>query len=530
MNRHDFFQRAGGSPAQAPPARPHDDLAPLAIQAGLEVYAEPLDRRRVAHLLRRASFGANPERVGAWEGASAEEVVDALVDEARAWPAPPPPPWALQGVPGSFNPDYATRNALYMQELRSSWIETMYRRGLREKMTLLWHNHFVTGDETYFHAQIAHRYLDTLRTNAVGDFKQFVYDIGLEPAMLIYLDGNSNVKDAPNENYARELMELFTMSPLGPDGTPNYTEDDIKEMARALTGWGVNMTLLKGTFQQELFDDAEKSFLGRTGNFGYDDVVEILFEERADAIAHFISRKLYQEFVYDAPDETIVAELATIFLDNGFRIDPVLRVLLKSAHFFDDQVIGARIKSPFEMMVGMMVEMHAEPNPDSFPLWAASGQHLAQELLSPPNVAGWPGHRHWITTASVTARWFTTNLLIYSPRELTPVDLKPLSAALHDPQDPLAVFYLPLKLAEHFSSIPVESLDIGMVEEDFGGDLVGNPIPETVLQEPAYVQNLAKLFLNGTPWYEWSLDNEGANTRLRSFVRLLSALPEFQLT
>ena len=527
MNRHDVFPRAAGDAA---PARPNEGLAPLKIQAGLEPYAEPLDRRRVAHLLRRASFGANPQRVNTWTGASAEEVVDALVDEARAWPDVPTPAWALQPVPGGFNPDYATQNALNLQELRSSWIESMFRRGLREKMTLLWHNHFVTGVETYNHAQIAHAYLKTLRTYAVGDFKRFVYDIGLEPAMLVYLDGNSNVKDAPNENYARELMELFTMSPTGPDGTPNYTEDDIKEMARALTGWGVNMTVLKGTFQDTLFDDGEKSFLGRTGNFGYDDVVEILFEERADAIAHFISRKLYQEFVYAAADETVVAELATILLEHDFRIAPVLRTLLKSAHFFDDQVIGARIKSPFEMMVGMMVEMHTEPHPDSYPLWAASGLHLDQQLFSPPNVAGWPGHHAWITTASVTTRKFTAGLLIFSPRELNPVDLVPLATELHDPNDPMAVFHLPVKIAEHFSPVPVELLDVGTVEEDFGGDLVGNPIPEGVLNGPAYAQNLAKLFLNGTPWYEWSLHNEGANTRLRGFLRLLSTLPEFHLT
>jgi len=530
MNRHEFFQRAGGGSAPGTLARPEEDLAPLKVQAGLEVYAEPLDRRRVAHLLRRASFGANPDRVNAWTGASVEEVVDALVDEARAWPTPPTPAWALQAVPSGFNPDYATQNALNMQEMRSTWIDAMYRRGLREKMTLFWHNHFVTGVETYFHAQVAYSYLRTLRNYAVGDLKQFVYDIGLEPAMLIYLDGNTNVKDAPNENYARELMELFTLSPTGPDGEPNYTEDDIKEMARALTGWDVNMTILRGVFREHLFDDGEKSFLGRTGSFGYDDVVEILFEERAEAIAHFISRKLYQEFVYAAADETIVGELATIFLEHDFQIAPVLRALLKSAHFFDDQVIGARIKSPLEMMVGMMIEMHDEPHPDSFPLWAASGLHLDQQLLSPPNVAGWPGHRAWITTASVTTRWFTTNLLIFSPRELTPVDLKPLAAELHDPNDPLAVFHLPLKMAEHFSPVPVETLDIATLEEDFGGDLVGFPIPEEILNGPAYAQNLAKLFLNGAPWYEWSLENEGANTRLRGFLRLLSAFPEFHLT
>ena len=218
-------------------------------------------------------------------------------------------------------------------------------------MALFWHNHFVTDTEVYVHARLAYGYLNLVRKHALGDFKQFVYDMGLNLAMLIYLDGTSNTHIAPNENYARELLELFTTSPEDQNGQPNYTEADIREMARALTGYVADLRQFRARFFDNRFDDGEKTFLGRTGNFGYADVVDIVFEERTDALAHFICVKLYKAFVYAAPAPEIVDELAEIFIDNNFQIAPVLRTLLKSAHFFDREVHGARIKGPIEMMV-----------------------------------------------------------------------------------------------------------------------------------------------------------------------------------
>ncbi len=505
------------------------ELRPLTINAGLEVHTDPLDRRTAAHLLRRTGFGAAPDQLETLIGASPEATVDALVDAAIDRPLPERPDWYDTPLPARLDRAYFAQNSLRLLEYRSQWIGELIAGGLREKMALFWHNHFVTDTEVYVHARLAYGYLNLIRKHALGDFKQFVYDMGLNLAMLIYLDGTSNTRIAPNENYARELLELFTTSPEDQNGQPNYTEADIREMARALTGYVADLREFRARFFDNRFDDGEKTFLGRTGAFRYADVVDIVFEERTDALAHFICAKLYKAFVYAAPAPEIVDELAEIFIDNNFQIAPVLRTLLKSAHFFDQEVHGARIKGPIEMMVGMLIEMHDTPDPDLYGLWAASGQVLGQFLLSPPNVAGWPGHHGWMNTQSVATRWHTTDLLLFGPRNQNPVDLTALAERLHDPTDDAAAFTLPTRLAEHFFAIDLEILDIADIEDDFAGDLVNNPLPDALLNAAPHVQNLAKMMLGPVPWYEWDLYADGAAQRLRTYVRTLALLPEFHL-
>lgn len=526
MNRRAFL---GLSPSPGAAAGHREALQ------GLEPWTEPLDRRRAAHLLRRTELGAPPARVAAFVGLPADEAVDLLVDAALALPLPPPPDWADAAPPlRNLDPEafeqYLQNNKGWTEAYIHEWHTALRTDGLREKMALFWHNHFVTSLDTYRLAAFSYRYLTLLRTHGLGHFKTLVHDIGLDPAMLVYLNGADNFKDSPNENYARELLELFTMGQYDPVGALNYTQQDIQELARALTGWTVDYQRLSPLWLEDQHDQGEKTILGRTGNFGYEDVTPVLFETRAAAIARFIARKLYRAFVYAVPDEPTVAALAQALLDHDFELAPVVRILLKSACFFSEAHLGAQIKSPVELVAGLLRDCDAAPAPTTLEPIPFVTQLLGQALLSPPNVAGWPGHHAWIDTTRLTIRWLFTDALLFGRDGNAFLDLVPLAAALHDPQDPEAAFHLPVALAEHLLAVPPEHLDISTVTADFGGDLLAHPIPEAILTSPEWKVNLAKLFLGGQPWYEWDLYSDNANFFLLTFVRYLVQLPEFQLT
>jgi uncharacterized protein (DUF1800 family) len=508
---------------------------PLPIRAGLEPHLPALDADTAAHFLRRTGFGARPDQIAALVGMDAGSVVDSVIDDAVALPLPDPPVWAESAPPNpTTDPDgfnqYVADNNEWANEYRFGWIREMYSVGFRERMAFFWHNHFVTSISNYILAPFAHRYVSILRTHALGDFKQFVHDIGADAAMLIYLDGISNNVSQPNENYARELLELFTMGQQRHSGASNYTESDIQEIARALTGWQVNYFQLSVNFNPLLFDAGQKTFFNNTGNFSHPDVVNIIFQERAEAVAEFICRKLYQEFVYEVADEAIVAELAQNFVTNSFDIASVLRVLLKSAHFFDETVRGSRIKSPVEMQVAMLVESMASYPDTTFDLVGRIAFFLNQIVLNPPNVAGWPGYHSWVDTTALPIRWIVPDFLLTGGDGTMLADLVPLAETAYDPQDPLAAFYLPRALAELMFAVPLEELDIKSTDNDFAGDLLAFPIPPEVLNEPEYVLTLAKAFLAGTPWYEWSVFQQGAGVRIYFYLRYLMQLPEYQLT
>ncbi len=537
------LRRNGATRPAAPAARPTAPaLPPLDVKAGLETFGAPLDRLRAAHLLRRTGFGAAPDQVAALTGMDAEDAIDVLVDEALGQALPDPPVWADEAVPRDRRQRdevYIPANNEWLLELRRDLFMGMFFGGLRERLTLFWHNHFVTELEGYFFLAVyAHRYVNTLRTHVLGNFKDFVHAAGLDPAMLYYLNGTQNNVSEPNENYSRELLELFTMGQFDGQGNENYTQQDIEEIARALTGWVADPFTLTVQHVNAFFDGGQKTIFGRTGNFGYDDVIDLLFEERPRQIAEFVCRKLYREFVYAAPDEALVAELADVFVANDFELAPVVRALFKSAHFHDEQVIGAQIKSPVTMLTGLLREIHFESPPDNlFVFLDRFAYFMEQRVLDPPNVAGWEQHHAWLNTTTLPIRWLVSEYLVYGSRNQQPVDLVPLSEMLLsaldkavDPADPASVFALPLALAEHLLPVPVETLDINAPSEDFAGDLAGNPIPDDVAAGPAYALDLAKIFLLGVPWYEWSLYREEAPFLLLNFTRYLTQTPEFQLT
>lgn len=297
----------------------------------------PWDMFQVNHLYRRAAFGIAPIDNKSVLNKTPEEAVDALIEETINMEVTPDPGWGYVDTADLPLPTIA----LIRQLLNVNVIHDFYDNNLRERLTLFWSNHFVTEWLVVRHAPYVFQYYNALQRNAIGNFKAFVREIGTNPAMLRYLNGEYNTKDIPNENYARELYELFT---LGVDN--GYTQEDIEETARALTGWTGGRAIGRTHyFKEEDFDDGEKTIFGQTGNWGYDDVIDILFEQHSEKIAKFICGKLYRYFVSPQINDVIVNSLAGTFIANDFEIAPVISRLLKSKHFFDPTSQGVIIKT-----------------------------------------------------------------------------------------------------------------------------------------------------------------------------------------
>ena len=505
----------------------------------LETYTLPLDKRKVCHLLRRAGFGASQSEIDRHLGRTASEIVDQLIEEATDVSAfPDEPNWVNIPVPdrNSSTPDevkdYNQNNRTWLLNLRTDWLTMMRTAGLREKMVLFWHNHFVTSVDDYDLATLAYRYLALIRSHAFGNLQEFVFDIGLTPAMLIYLNGVDNENENANENYGRELLELFTMGQWDRFGTMNYTQTDVQEVARALTGWEISLETFTSSFVERKHDSGRKTIFGRRGNYMYEDVVTLIFQERPVQVAYFICAKLYQEFVYEEVDVNVVQEMADLFVANNFDIAPVVGALLKSEAFYDDQVIGAKIKSPAEFMTGVLTELNYIPDREMYEMLynEVDRVELGQILLSPPDVSGWPGYRSWISTDTLTSRWAINEMILYTIRNGQPLNLVTLFRNLPEASDPLTAFLLPVAITEQLLAVDVDELDIPEIDDAFNGDLIGFPIPVNILNGPPNRRNLAKLFLRDVPWYEWDIEEGGANQVLLDFVLYLSQLPEFQLT
>lgn len=454
----------------------------------------PWNKKRAAHAIRRMKFGLHFSEFDPTLTQSPTVFVDSLIDNAINAGLPNPPEWSDKKPPpwGASDEDileyFSVNYDLYIG-YQTSWTDLMKEHPFREKMVLFWHNHFVTEIGKYEHAPLAYKHFTMLRTHALGNFKDFVHAAGLDSAMLIYLDGIENVKGEPQENYARELLELFTM------GIGNYTQNDITEIARALTGYYFDYFNMKTGFASNRHDDGVKTFFNREGNFSYDDVIDIIFEERAEEIAHYICTKLYKFFVYETPNEIIVSELAQLFMDENFEIEPVIRKLLKSEHFFDESVLGAMIKSPIDLMLGWQREVGATIS-ENLRMWQPYQLlDLGQFLMNPPNVAGWQAYRSWISTTTLPYRWQYSAYHLYSEG----INAIEIAEAMSTPNNPNQ---LAKDLAEYMLSVELPQAEL-------------DALPEVLL--------------GGIPDYEWNTDASGAKWRILNLMAHIRQLPEYQL-
>jgi uncharacterized protein (DUF1800 family) len=352
----------------------------------LDKYNSPLTSKQAAHLLRRATFGPTPEEITQFTGITAEEAAERLIANVSAVATPPALVVMDRGDPLAGQTflekpfDYARRFD-YSYYLKYWWVGLMAMQNdkpsLLEKLTAFWQNHFVTTHKVVEDYRYMHRYLMLLRNKGLGNFKQLTIEMTKDPAMLIYQNGDENEKDHPNENYGRELQELFVVGQRNQAGEPNYTESDVKEAARVLTGWRAlnrfvdKSTSIGSTFQSERHDTGDKKFSasygnkvirGRSGNQAGDEELSELIDM---LVAHpespkFICRKLYRWYVNtNVPEDienNVIVPLANFFASpaNNFEIAPVLKKLLSSDIFFNENNIGSLVKSPAELTVGAL--------------------------------------------------------------------------------------------------------------------------------------------------------------------------------
>jgi uncharacterized protein (DUF1800 family) len=368
----------------------------------------PTQQKKIQHLYLRAGFGELPAVIKRKQEQSLQQNVDEIFRESEKIEDIDLIPSPLEGDVDAGNMRILRmliHSREEVQKLNFHWLYrmTVTKASLREKMTLFWHNHFATSVPF---AYLMQQQNNVLRKHALGKFSDMLKAVSKDPAMMLYLNSQENTKDAPNENFAREVMELFTM------GIGNYTEKNIKEGARALTGWRINR---KGEFllNPDLHDNDEKSFLGRKGNFNGDDIINILLEQKQTA--QHITAKIYREFVNEKINKDRVEELATDFFNSGYDIQKLMKTIFSSDWFYDEENIGAKIMSPSELIVRYAKLVNMEFEKEEALLGVQ--KILGQTLFFPPNVAGWKGGNAWIDSASLMVRLNMARMILNGDSE-----------------------------------------------------------------------------------------------------------------
>ena len=490
----------------------------------LAPYTDPLDELRAAHLYRRLGFSASVQTINAAVGQTAGVLVDNLVDQALALPPIPAPEWAdwtNANYPEDDDLARQLRNA-QRDEFRTAYGNSLLDNNLRDRMSFFWSNHFVTELDVYDCNSFLYYYINNLQRNALGNFKTFVSEIGLTSAMLYYLDGVRNRGNNPNENYARELYELFTLG----EGN-GYTEEDIIETAKSLSGYTERGEegCTQVTFDPENFNTDNKTILGQTGNWGYDDTIDILFNERPNEIAWFICQKLYTFFVHpDANDDdgnaqTIINGMAGTFIANNFEIAPVLRELFKSQHFFDEDAIGVIIKSPFDLYLNLIKETGFTYDDGTVINVIDASTLIGQELFDPFDVAGWQRDRQWINTNFIIGRWLTSEVFLErffqaDPEQFRTLAMNAVGVANENTSNPEIVTQA---LVDKFTPKGL------LTDQDFQNALDAFKIDD--VPEDYYSPDY---FPGGLSLWSLSLSME-APTQVYVLLRHLSREPEFQL-
>ena len=557
MDRRKFLTALRGEPVVVSPKTNSPTFLP-----GLDPYTGAWGFEQAAHLLRRTIYGPNQEAIQ-W---AVENGLNATLEKLfEELPLPSPP------LNYKYNDDLAV-------SVGSSWVSAPYSRNglndelgyrnrsllawtigltmqegisIREKLTLFWHNHFAinsVNDPKYLY-----RYSNLLRQYALGNFRDLTKAITVDPAMLFFLNGNVNRKLAPNENYARELLELFTIGKgplIGPGDYTNYTEEDVREMAKILTGWrdsGFTLDRTDGmievTFQPSEHNEGIKTLSYHFDNAVIDDkgaeeykyLIDIIFGQFE--VARFISRKLYQWFVYYEIDESVEAEviqpMAWIIFDNDFEIKPGLIALLGSEHFFDNENVGSMIKNPLDFVIsamkilGVKVSDNLDEMYDSWYRLAQLLDGLQMKHYDIPQVAGWLAYyrhplfyRNWINATTLPRR----NSIL---EDLLAGGVFPFEAN----GSPMKVDIL-----SFFASIG-NPLDPNELINKTAALLFPKPLP------PNRVASLKQILLPGLPDYEWGvefgtyLDNpnnsdlaSSVTTKLTRLLLAMLKMPHFNLS
>lgn len=468
MDRREFFTRT----------RKNKTGFVRRISSGLNPYSGPWTTNEVAHLLKRTMFGAKKSDIDYFRSMSSSAAVDELLNNIPIVSTPLRDYGLIEDEFGVFHDDLGVpqgqtwvndlntlSNPLVLGSINRLRVNSLFKwwcgliinqnRSINEKMVLFWHHHFsVQQEEAGGNATILWRHHNLLRSNALGNVKQLVRDVTIDPAMLFHLNGYLNSKLAPDENYARELQELFTVG-RGPGSL--YTEDDVIAAARVLTGWRVDGTTLTSNLDAGSHDTGSKSFsyfynnttISNNGVQEVADLVNMIFN--TTEAARFICRKLYKWFVYYNIDEdtetNVITPLGELLRSSNFEIKPVLAALLKSEHFFDPLNQACYIKNPFDILVGTLREFNV-----SFPAYTDwqngyplfyniynKASEMQQTLYNPPDVSGWPAYHQepmyyelWVNSNSLPRRANYTDSLIADSM----LDVRAFANYSSNPADP----------------------------------------------------------------------------------------------
>lgn len=531
--------------------------SPPVVTSGLEPYSGSWAFEQAAHLLRRSMFGPTIQQIKDAVNTGLDATLEQLFTEL---PLPDPP----------LNYDYEDDPYVAIGE---SWVDAPYPLGvearayrrrsnrawhigqfiaegvsIREKMTLFWHNHFAISNIN--DPKYSYKHISLLRSFAWGNFRELVKRVTVDPSMLRFLNGNQNTAVAPNENYARELLELFTIGKgpvAGPGDYTNYTEEDVIQIARVLTGWNdvgyytIDPEVEVGAiFRPNRHDQGEKQLSPRfdnlvitnMGNEEYAYLVDVIFQK--EEVARFISRKLYRWFIYYNIDENaeanVIEPMAQLLIDNDYEIQPALQALLGSQHFFDFLNVGPMIKNPLDFMFSIMKQTEVQLPEALAPYYTHLYRFhiftnpMQMVFLDPPNVAGWKAYyqepsyyRIWINASTLPTRMLLSDTLattgVNAMGTNVKIDVLQLITTLEDP------------------------LDVNALINELAMLLFPQPITDGQLDA------LKEVLIPGLPDYEWSLeygnylsdpDNielaSAVETKLRNLIRVMLSMPEFYLS
>ena len=449
-------------------------------------------RRETGHLLRRAGFGPTPSSYDEFASLSWSDAVDRLVDYESTPDTLPADPTPTQ-MSGQGALVVGVQDALFW------WMDRMLRteRPLEERMTLFWHDHFATAISKAPPGFMAGQN-KLLREMAMGNFGDLLRAIATDPAMMLYLDNARNVAGSPNENYARELLELHTL------GQGNYTETDIKEIARALTGWVVRGRGEVAAddiveFASFRHDDGLKTIFGQTGNYDLDDVIDLVLQQ--PALPKFIAGKIACWFIGDEPSTTLVDSLADQFVETGFEVRPLARSILNSTEFQSDDAYRSRVKAPVEFAVGAARGLGAQSPPRFL---VRMSERMGQMILNPPSPAGWPSGDVWVNGNTALLR---SNFAMVAA-----------SMPLHDNRDGVLVGFDPSPLLDATGAYDAATVLKTFTDILYDGEI--DPVDEQILLD--YLGDL-----NG--------DSPGApfatlEAKVRGLVYLILSSPVYALS
>lgn len=528
-------------------------------QSTLTPYTGTWGANEVQHLLKRTMFGSTKADIAYFKAKTLSQAVDELLTPTAAMPSPPvndynaanPDPDVAAGQTWVNNPTSdGNLNSNRRASFKKWWTGAMLNqdRSIREKLTLFWANHFGTETTDIGVSHYVYWHNALLRQNALGNFKSFIKAVTIDAGMLRYLNGYLNTAAAPDENYARELQELFTVGKNPATGLADYTEDDVKKAAKVLTGWTLNNFAV--AFVNSRHDTTSKTFssfyndttiTGRSGAAGAletDDLISMIFGK--NEVSRFIVRKLYRWFVYykiDAATETAIIEpLAKIFRDNNYEIKPVLSALFKSEHFFDVLNQGCLIKSPVDNVISCLREFgvvfpanDAANYLDAYGMWNYIYSWLAsmgQNIGDPPNVSGWPAyyqapqfHEMWINSDTLPKRSRFTDTLILtgytrSGKKIV-IDAVAFTKTLSNPSDPNALIDEVLSILYR---VPLASATKQILKQQI---LLSGQVSDHY-----WTDEWNKHIANPTDTASYNI----VNTRLKSLYQYLMNLSEYQLS